>query len=166
MESYNFKLERANDYAQWLQSREWKHFFTWTTPYELTVKGCRRMAERFHERATKVVYDGMDSTMFWVAEKFEAKDGFHMHGLLDYDEHIFPNGNGHEVLTETYQIISGARKKGEEFVSEFKRYNKNRGAGRYCSKYLLKECADFDLYDKNSKLLRPEQISPYRGTPT
>lgn len=116
-----------------------------TTPYELTLGGARRLSERFYDRATSHVFDGTPSKMFWVAEKFEAKDGFHTHGLIDYDSNIFPAGNGWEVLTETYQITSGARKRGQRFRVQFARYDKKRAAGKYCAKYLLKECADFDM---------------------
>jgi len=143
--SYDFKVKRASDTADWLQSQDWKHFITMTTPYELTLGGARRLSERFYERAVNNVFDGTSSRMFWVAEKFEAKDGFHLHGLIDYNDGIFPAGNGWEVLSETYQITSGARKKGENFRVQFAKYDSRRAAGKYCAKYLLKECADYDV---------------------
>jgi len=145
MTNYDFKVKRASDTANWLQSQDWKHFVTMTTPYELTLGGARRLSERFYERAIMQVFEGLPSRMFWVAEKFEAKDGFHLHGLINYDDRIFPAGNGWEVLSETYQITSGARKKGQNFRVQFAKYNKSRAAGKYCAKYLLKSYADYDV---------------------
>jgi len=142
---YEKNIAYANSMADWLQSQPWQHFFTMTSKYELTLKSARRLVERFDNRAKKMVYRGGDSRTFWVAEKYELKDGFHLHGLLNYDTNIFPAENGYEVLTETYQIVSGARKSGGHNRVQFSKYNKERSAGMYCAKYLLKGCSDYDI---------------------
>ncbi len=87
----------------------------------------------------------MPPEIFWVAEKFEAKDGYHLHGLMNYNPETFPANNGWEVLSQTYQITSGASRKGEKFRVKFDKYNAKRSAGKYCAKYLLKQCSDYDF---------------------
>lgn len=102
--------------------------------------------------------------IFWVCEKFELKDGFHLHALMD----ITPNENGRfEIfpqtdtdlftsLRECYQVAAGSKKdkhtgKFDTYHRvQFKRYNPKQQAGRYCVKYVLKEQgnrieADYDL---------------------
>lgn len=141
----NFLYAQAT--SKFLQEQEWSNFCTFTTPYELTLPSARRLMERFHDRITKNIFSGEKPKFFWIAEKFECKDGFHTHGLLHYDKSYFPTGcNPVEVLDESYQIVSGARKQTQykKFRVSFSPYDKSRGAGKYCAKYLMKYCADYD----------------------
>ena len=57
----------------------WTWFATFTTPYELTLKSARRLVER-----TGKAWQKLDPTcrIFWVAERFEVKDGYHLHALV------------------------------------------------------------------------------------
>ena len=140
--------QRANAWADWLQSDQfaWNRFGTFTTGYELTLKSSRRLMDRYHDRLNNHVFDG-NVKLFWVAERFEAKDGYHCHGLLQYDpgQAKREGWDEMEVMTESFQIVTGANKKGKRYRVALNRYNKNRAGGRYCAKYLLKRYADFDL---------------------
>lgn len=139
-------INYSDKMGDWLQEREWKRFITLTTGWELTLPSARRMNERLHERLTTEVFNGVKPVLFWVAEKFEAKDGYHTHGLLDYDLEQIPEGvNIVPLLDMSYQIVSGARKQGRRFHCAFSKYDGARAAGKYCSKYLLKRYADWDL---------------------
>jgi hypothetical protein len=144
MQIYERNVNYANELANYLQVQDWKQFFTLTTGYELTLKSSRRLVERFHDRAKYKVCNGVLRT-FWVAEKFEVKDGYHIHGLLDYPLEVFPGNNDYEVLTEVHQIVSAAQKTGQRYRASFLKYDPARSAGRYCSKYLLKRYSDYDL---------------------
>jgi hypothetical protein len=150
MRSYNEILKQnvagADAMATWLQGQEWTRFCTFTTPYTLTLPSARRLMENFHSRITEKVFDGVAPRFFWVSEKFECKDGYHTHGLLHYDNTALPQGaNDMEILTHSFQIVSGAIKQGKRFRVALNKYNGERAAGRYCSKYLLKRYADYDF---------------------
>lgn len=133
--------------GDWVSTLPWKHFITLTTGYELTLPSARRLNQRLVDRISSEVIPGNPVQLFWVAEKFECKDGYHTHGLLNYPEDAFPS---HcfpaEVLDESFQIVSGARKNGyKKFHCNFSKYDPKKAAARYCSKYLLKRCADWDF---------------------
>lgn len=139
-------VDRADAWAGWLQDQSWERFCTFTTGYELTLPGARRLMERFHDRISHKVFND-PVRLFWVAERFETKDGYHTHGLLDYNVAEAEQGgwDAMEVMTESYQIVSAARKHDKRYRVSLSRYNASRSAGRYCSKYLLKRYADFDM---------------------
>lgn len=142
-------------YISYLETLPWDFFITGTTRYELTLKSTRRLMERW--------YDGFKtegSMLFWVAEKFECKDGFHSHGLLripnKYNELDRDNVFLFHRLIDHWQLATGNKaicnhKGNIEWDKEswnalhLKRYDKKRGAGGYCAKYVFKNDADYDL---------------------
>ncbi len=66
-------------YVSGLETIKWNYFATFTTPYELTLKSARRLMVKFH-KAMKI--PGREDWMFWVAEKYKLKDGYHLHALI------------------------------------------------------------------------------------
>ena len=67
------------DWTDWLESIQWNYFATFTTPYEMTLKSARRIMGNYHQ---KIVIPGREDWLFWVAEKYELKDGYHLHALI------------------------------------------------------------------------------------
>jgi len=92
--------------------------------------------ERFHNRTQKVSLERQRT--FWVAERYECKDGFHTHGLM-HTEAPF------EVLVEAYQQMTGAKQAGSWAALNVRKYNPAKDAAKYCAKYLLKRYSDYDL---------------------
>lgn len=129
-------IHYSDELSKFVASQPWDYFVTFTTKYELTLPSCRRLMERFHNRI------GQESLtknrLFWVAEHFEAKDGYHAHGLLATEVPF-------DSLRKIYQIVSGARKKKETFRIHLAKYDPALGAAKYCSKYILKRCSDYDF---------------------
>jgi len=144
------KNNLKKEYVSWLNSFKWTHFVTLTTPYELTLKSSRRLAERFH---AKLKEHGYDPLFFWVAEKYEVKDGYHIHGLLKLNKKI--ELHEYVFITEIYQVITGTLKLKELLNAEkdktgkkiykkwsridLQKYKKELHGTAYCSKYVLKE---------------------------
>jgi len=73
------KREMWAEYSAFLSKLKWTWFATFTTPYELTLKSARRLVERVADRWRK---EDPTVRVFWVAEKFELKDGYHLHALV------------------------------------------------------------------------------------
>lgn len=92
----NINKKRDYQYAaamsDYLLQTEWNHFVTLTTGYTLTLNAARRLAERFHKIISKELFLPYFNTckLFFVAEKFQVKDGFHLHGLLAYEAKYLP----------------------------------------------------------------------------
>ena len=147
--------------ATWLQGQEWQMFVTLTTPWELTIASGMRSVERFFDRARKNVFNGAEARMFYVMERYELKDGYHLHGLLNYDiTSVMGVPNLPQVLSHTWNVVSGAYgrqmrlyddyngriiKPRRHFRSSFTRYDAKRSAGKYCSKYLLKRHGEYGI---------------------
>jgi hypothetical protein len=126
----------ANEYAKFVAKQSWDYFVTFTTRYELTLKSTRRLMERFMEKTGNESF--MKQRLFWVAERYECKDGFHAHGLLasrlDYKD-----------LVQAYQVVTGAKRSGDWSAITLKKYNSSQAAAKYCAKYILKRYSDYDF---------------------
>jgi hypothetical protein len=145
--------EYKNAMVDYLQSISWTFFFTGTTGYDLTLKSARRLADRFFEGFKK---DG--DVFFWVAERFECKDGFHIHGLMkvqnQYGELDPENKMLYRSLLDQWQSSVGNKALSNQSGSiawnkwsrvDLQAYDAKRGATGYCGKYILKKGADYDL---------------------
>jgi len=151
----NNSQKYKQSYIDYLQTIPWTYYFTGSTRYELTLKSIRRLMERWYEG-----FKTDESLLFWVAEKFECKDGYHGHGLLkiknkygslDPDNVFLFKG-----LIDHWQLATGNKAisnddgtiewdRSEWNALNLKRYDPKRGAGGYCAKYVFKDNADFDL---------------------
>lgn len=151
-----------NNYANFLGTLDWDYFCTFTTGYELTLKSARRAMQRFHN---KIAQNYGGSILFWVAEPYECKDGFHTHALLKLKNETLTNEvrrkvkttlsngkivdfviqeTGFNVVKDTWQLVTKAHEKNYNRI-ELKRYNKKLGAKHYVGKYILKTRSDYDI---------------------
>lgn len=144
--STNLRENAKNGLAQWLNNQHWNLWTTLSTGYELTLPAARRSMLRFHDKVSQT----NPSKVFWAAEKFDVKDGFHLHTLWKFDNKIHDR--------ETYQ----------QFVNDWrtccktnsanvysKTYKMEMGAHKYISKYITKQVTDYDYFD--SKLITMEK---------
>lgn len=112
--------------GEWLNTIQWTYWATFTTPYELTIQSARRMAENIGKFCIK----NNGELIFWVAEKYDVKDGHHIHALI-------------KTSTDIRTIWDWAfRRYGR---SKIKRYNRRIGAGGYCAKYITQPMTDYDI---------------------
>lgn len=135
---------RKKDYSDWLNKFKWTHFITLTTPYALSLNSARRLSERFYSKLKDHQYEPQ---LFWVAEKYESKDGYHLHGLLKINKKTLPI-HEYKFITNLYQICAGTSKcvkvDGElKYINwsriELAKYDKKRNGGGYCAKYVMAE---------------------------
>lgn len=124
---------------------DWDYFFTGTTGYELSLKSARRLLDRY---ARNLGQFG-SGRIFWAAEPFDLKEGYHVHGLLELSSEIVD----YRQLVEVWQVVTGAwkrRNKGGWTKDSWNRidmqaYDPKRGAAGYLSKYITKYLADYDM---------------------
>lgn len=120
------KNQLNQEYAEFLDSIPWDYFCTFTTPYELTLKSARRLSNRI-ARTINIPRAGK---MFWGAEKFECKDGYHLHALINSP---VPK----HVLWEWY-----FEKYGRNSITN---YDSGKSGSYYVTKYISKELSDWDI---------------------
>jgi len=160
-------------YIAWLNTLPWTFFLTGSTRYELTLKSNRRLIDRWYNgflvepcrsnNYTPYFHPGIktkSSCLFWVSEPFELKDGCHGHGLLylpgydpDRDRAIYTK------LIDHWQLVTGngGRDRDTWNALNLSLYNPKRGGGGYCSKYIMKDGADYDIFFYHS--LNIEQVA-------
>lgn len=153
-----FHRTELDAYEDWINSIEWTFFCTFTTPYTLTLNSARRLMERTQERYKS--YAG-ECSLFWVAEPFEAKDGYHTHGLLKLPKSMVNkdgsvNRHHFQNLLDTYQAMTGAKvianDKGKLSYDQWnridlKKFDKRKNAGKYALKYIKKSQKGKGDYD-------------------
>jgi len=144
--SLSTKVQQLADY---LGSLPWDFFITGSTSYELTLKSARRLAQRYYN----LLPEG--SIFFPVSEKFEVKDGCHIHGLLQLGESNLKYDNRSKwLLGQYWQLATGNKciQNDSDGIRweiwnqiDNSPYIKGLGAAGYCAKYITKKCSDYDL---------------------
>lgn len=155
----NIRQTDLTSYADWINSQDWHFFCTFTTGYELTMKSARRLMDRTHDHWKKYLNE---CTLFWVAEPFEVRDGYHTHGILRVPPNLITTKGTlqsfhHKNLIDIYQQMCGAlvtkNSKGKlTFDSwhriELAKFDNRKNAGAYATKYITKSQygkTDYDL---------------------
>jgi len=89
--------------------------------------------------------------LFWAAEPFDTRHGYHTHGLMEIDESM-----PFKAVVNAFQIATGNKDLGKSRWAriQLSAYNPEKAACFYISKYISKRLADYDLikntYEKMS----------------
>lgn len=144
--------------AEYLDSQPWDFFLTGSTGYSLSLPSARRLAERYFSMMPE------GSKFFFVSEKFEARDSYHIHGLLDLQgSDLRQDRSRTGVLSGWWQLATGNRCISNDSDGirwkiwnqiDLRPYMKSVGASGYCAKYINKKQADYDL------LTNPKDAGP------
>jgi hypothetical protein len=138
------ELKNYEAYQAYLTSIPWDFFCTLSTDYELTPKSARRLMDRYCERLKQTIYNNENGFLcFWVAEKFKAKDGCHIHTLIKQPQIL--NLVGSWELDNTFQIVSGAKKQNKYFRTDIEKYEPKLMGARYFAKDLKYNNTAYDL---------------------
>jgi len=121
-------------WAGYLDSMNLDYFCTFTTRKPISLASTRKIAERVAGR----IDAGGTTTMFWAAEKFDVREGFHFHALIKIhlQHHITP-----ETIWAWYFPRFGRCQ-----VIDNRDPDRQQTASWYSAKYMTKELADYDLY--------------------
>jgi hypothetical protein len=89
--------------------------------------------------------------LFWAAEPFDCKEGYHTHGLI----RISPD-MPYKAVINAYQIAAGNKKISKQKWSrvQMSAYDPDKAAAFYLSKYISKKLADYDLIQQHEKMQR------------
>jgi len=120
--------------AGFLDSISFKYFCTFTSREPIYLKSTRRIAER----VGKFIHAGSQSTYFWVAEEFDARDGYHFHALMRTPYHAIEIFNWYLARFGRCQLIDNSEPE------------RRLAASYYCSKYITKALTDYDIYFEDS----------------
>jgi len=122
-------------FSDFLGQYKFETFATFTTKKTLQLTGARRMAENF----ARHIGAGETSSMFWAAEPFDSKIGYHFHGLI--------NTFGRISNLEMRNYWSEYKGFGySDFLKIRRTIGKEDQVESYCAKYITKRLADYDLY--------------------
>lgn len=137
--------------AGFLDKISFDYFCTFTTRKPVSLYATRRIAEKVCAR----VEAGTASSVFWAAEEFDVRDGFHFHALMKMPE-LDQMKNKNSTGQVTYLDSSSKFLKMDLFDWYFKKYGRcqiidNRepdrqvAASYYISKYVTKKITDYDF---------------------
>jgi len=136
-DTFSFKKDHSA-LADYLSTINWDYWCTFTTAYPLSLSVARRKMERFHNLCNA----DQAAFLFWVAEPFDCREGFHTHGLLKCNNLLIK-----EALWDNWQHACGGKHENKDHRAQFKKYNPNqsKAVGRYCAKYITKGHSDYDF---------------------
>ena len=127
---YNPAKIQIDALAGMLDTIDFTHFCTFTTRKPISLGSTRRIAEK----VAKYVDAGQTSTMFWAAEQFDVRDGFHFHALLRTPMNQLDIFGWYFERYGRCQLINNQDP------------DRRQAASYYCSKYITKKLTDYDVY--------------------
>jgi len=132
-----------DSYGQWLSQYDWSYWITFTTRYTLTLPSGRRLMERFWNH-TDFKRTG-NARLFWCAEPFDLREGYHLHGLLKCNGIITI-----KMIAQIHNYACGNvdLRKEDWHRIQVQRYDSKLGAGHYVAKYITKRLADYDILER------------------
>ena len=149
------RREELQSYINYLNRIEWNYWCTGTTPYQLTIRSSRRLISAYMDKlSTDISY-----LIFWCAEPFDVKDGYHLHFLLKVE----PDTIRYKEYYQKWQVVTAMKKyKGTAKWARItmERYNPEIGAGGYVTKYITKQGADYDILESGWNGYSLDKIPP------
>ena len=133
------KKSMAAHYGDWLNTMEWDCYCTFTTRYSMSMEAARKSIERLNDFLTKQY--GSKPTIFWVAEPFDIKYGYHLHALIKMQGK--PTSNLAYYIKKAWQIVSKGRYGKEYNFTVIKPYVATLGGNYYVAKYLHRYNAEY-----------------------
>lgn len=126
--------------SEFISTKEWHWFLTFTTSYDSSYSSARRLANRYFKNIHKL--SGLSKyQLFYTIEPHKLKGGTHIHALLNTE---FNNSVNDKLmfnfLVEQWQKTAGRKKMGQwqrNKVSKIK--GDNNAVTKYCVKYITKE---------------------------
>jgi len=131
--------------VEFLYSRNFDTFATFTTSKPLGLKAARRKMNMVaHEIGATYATD-----FFWCAEKFDVREGFHTHGLINWNaKHPEQRKASNSFLFDYWQTKYGRFNPDGSWTPGRITLDPIRGkynAEYYVSKYITKSLTDFDF---------------------
>jgi len=135
--------------AGFLDVVDFKYFCTFTTRKPISLNSTRRIAEN----VGKFIDAGNTSTLFWAAEPFDVREGYHFHALMRTHLHALEIYGWYFQRYGRCQIINNEEPE------------RRRAASYYVSKYITKKISDYDVYFEKDIRNRQQQpiVWPYSG---
>jgi hypothetical protein len=131
----------VNTWGVYLDTFNWQYYCTFTALKPMSLILARSSMTSLYNALNKQ-YSPVQ--MFWVAEPFDTKYGYHTHALLSLN---LPIHKKNEItIKKNWAAVIGG--KSTKFYNRtlVMPYIKNWGANFYLSKYLHKHSCDHDLF--------------------
>ena len=122
----------VNEYGNFLGHTNWTFYCTLTTRYPLNIKSAQRYIERCQEQLRTTF--NLKTQMYWVAEPFDSKYGFHLHCLVKFDGEE-PHKYKKELIKAWQMVTKGSYGKKYNWTSIVP-YDANLGGRFYVVKWI------------------------------
>lgn len=146
--------------AGFLDKISFDYFCTFTTRKPISLFSTRRIAEKVCDQ----VHAGVHSSVFWCAEDFDVRDGFHFHALMKIDSltspRVYSSGPRGRLGHYTFEAYSKLdlfnwyhQKYGRCQIIDNREPDRQMAASHYVSKYVTKRITDYDFRICKSHLI-------------
>ncbi len=127
------------EYGDFLGQTNWTFYCTLSTYYPLSVKSAKRYIEAMNELLKSNF--NLINQIYWVAEPFDSKYGFHIHCLVKF-ECANPQKRKKELIKAWQIVTKGSCGKNYNWTS-ITPYNANLGGKYYVVKGISKNEVEY-----------------------
>jgi len=154
---YQDLSENQKEFSVWLNSFDFDTFGTFTTARTLTLPGCRRMAGRFYREFPQI-------EMFWAAEPFSIRTGYHFHALIKTGENgfLFHDRFKDYSRVNMFEYWTNFKQFGRSDFQPIKKEFGENWTAEYITKYISKGLSDYDIITPGMPAEKPDPISHYK----
>ena len=129
----------VHEYGKYIGLTNWTFYCTLSTHYPLNAKSAQRYIERTHEQ---LKYNfNLNTQIFWVAEPFDSKYGFHVHCLVKFDCDE-PQKHKNDLIKAWEIVTKGSYGKKYNWT-KVEPYNSELGAKYYVVKWINKANVEY-----------------------
>lgn len=129
----------VNEYGNFLGQTNWTFYCTLTTNYPLSVMSAKRYIEAMHELLKSKF--NLINQIYWVAEPFDSKYGFHIHCLVKL-ECAEPQKRKKELIKAWQIVTKGSYGKNYNWTS-ITPYDSNLGGKYYVVKGISRNNVEY-----------------------
>lgn len=129
----------VKEYGNFLGQTNWTFYCTLSTRFPLSVKCAKRYIEATHELLH--LKFNLINQIYWVAEPFDSKYGFHVHCLVKFNCEE-PHKRKKELI-KAWQIVTKGSYGGKYNWTKIIPYIKDLGGNYYVSKLIYRNEVEY-----------------------
>ena len=135
-----FNRRLTIEWGDWLSSKEWSLWCTFTTHYALTLRKARHNIEELYALLQQT--EKVAPAIFWIAELFPGSSNYHLHAFIKVEG---PVEQAVKLVKKAWLTVCKPSGHGKFNKVQCEEYQSSKGAKYYIAKHIQSDKVDYDF---------------------